>query len=285
MYPRMSTSSWFPVAVSLIALPAVAAGPVGYAQATGYFKKDSRPTLYQPLNVLDARDATAWCSPTSDPLNELLTFGFNGPVKLEELRISSGNNFDANTWNDFARARKIAIRSGKQTQTLTLEDLRGAQSVPLNPPMLGSRFTIEILDTYPADDPDAPVCLTDVVFVAEGKALNGAWLTTRLKFDKYTSAVMGTWYAGFEGTPDRFLSLNFDGTFRYSYEPFDTTRNKEKVLQGSYDPSASRIVFEVGGKKYGVKFSKDPAKKGSGQVLSLEGELPEDLKGEWRSHP
>ncbi|MFZ5445000.1 MAG: NADase-type glycan-binding domain-containing protein [Myxococcota bacterium] len=281
----MSTSSWFPVAVSLIALPAVAAGPVGYAQATGYFKKDSRPTLYQPLNVLDARDATAWCSPTSDPLNELLTFGFNGPVKLEELRISSGNNFDANTWNDFARARKIAIRSGKQTQTLTLEDLRGAQSVPLNPPMLGSRFTIEILDTYPADDPDAPVCLTDVVFVAEGKALNGAWLTTRLKFDKYTSAVMGTWYAGFEGTPDRFLSLNFDGTFRYSYEPFDTTRNKEKVLQGSYDPSASRIVFEVGGKKYGVKFSKDPAKKGSGQVLSLEGELPEDLKGEWRSHP
>lgn len=271
--------------LALVGSPALAAGPVGYAQATGYFKKDSRPTLYQPLNLLDARDATAWCSTSSDPLNELLTFGFNAAVKLEELRISSGNNFDANTWNDFARARKLVIRSGKQAQTVTLEDLRGAQSVPLNPPMLGSRFTIEILDTFPADDPDASVCLTDIVFVAEGKALNGAWLTTKLKYDKATAVVMGTWYAGFEGTPDRFLSLNFDGSFRYSYEPFDTTRNKEKVVQGTYDPSAARITFDVGGKKYGVKFSKDPTKKGNAFTLTFDGELPEDLKGAWRSMP
>ena len=84
--------------VSLGAAPA-SAGGIGYAQATGYFKKESRPTLYQPLNLLDGRDVTAWCSTTSDPLNELLTFGFNGPVRIEELRINAGNNFDANTWN------------------------------------------------------------------------------------------------------------------------------------------------------------------------------------------
>ncbi|HEY1088228.1 MAG TPA: hypothetical protein VGE37_11055 [Archangium sp.] len=280
----MSTSRMVFGALSLFAAPALAGG-IGYAQATGYFKKDSRPTLYQPLNVLDGRDATAWCSTTSDPLNELLTFGFNGPVRVEELRITTGNNFDPNTWNDFSRARKLVVKSGKQTQTVNVEDVRGAQSIPLNPPMLGSRFTIEILDHYPSEDPDASVCVTDVVFVSEGKPLNGPWLTTKLKYDKSAAVVMGTWYAGFEGTPDRFLSLNFDGTFRYSYEPFDTTRNKEKVVQGTYDVSSSRLVFEVGGKKHGVKFSKDPAKKGGGFTLTLDGELPEDLKGSWRSTP
>ncbi len=259
-------------------------GSIGYAQATNYFKKDSRPTLYQPLNLLDARDATAWCSATSDPLNEQLSFGFNGPVRVEELRINSGNNFDANTWNDYSRARKLVIKSGKQSQTVTIEDVRGPQSVPLNPPMLGSRFTVEILDHYPAEDPDASVCLTDIVFVSEGKPLNGPWLTTKLKYDKATAIVMGSWYAGFAGTPDRFLSFNFDGTFRYSYEPFDTTRNKEKVISGTYDVSSSKIVFEIGGKKHGVKYSRDPGKKG-GYVLTFDGELPEDLKGDWRSQP
>lgn len=277
----------FTLGALLVSSAALAGAPgsIGYAQATGYFKKDSRPTLYQPLNLLDGRDATAWCSPTSDPLNELITFGFNGAVKIEELRISSGNNFDENTWNEHGRARKIVIKSGKQSQTLNIEDQRGVQTVQLNPPMLGSRFVIEVLDHYPAEDPDAVVCLTDVVFVAEGKPLNGPWLTTKLKYDKSSALVMGTWYSGFDKTPDRFLTFNFDGTFRFTYEPFDTTRNQEKTVTGNYDVSATKLVFEIGGKKRAVKFSKDPAKSGGGFTLSFDGELPEDLKGPWRSNP
>lgn len=269
--------------VVTLAASAWAADGIGYAQASGYFKKDTRPTLYQPLNLLDARDATAWCSPTADPLNELLTFGFNGPIRLDELHVSTGNNFDEGTWNDYGRARKFVIKSGKQSQTFSVEDVRGMQTVSLAKPLLGSRFTIEVLDQFPAEDPDASVCVTDIVFVAEGKPLNGNWLTTKLKYDKGTAQVMGTWYSGFDKTPDRFLSFNFDGTFRYSYEPFDTSRNKEKVVEGKYDVSAGRLVLEVAGKKHALKFSKDPARKG--QKLALEGEVPEDLKGEWRSLP
>ncbi|MFT3707903.1 MAG: hypothetical protein QM817_09630 [Archangium sp.] len=283
----MSSFRTMAVLIALVSTLSLAGAPgsIGYAQATGYFKKDSRPTLYQPLNLLDARDATAWCSPSADPLEELLTFGFNGAVKIEEVRINSGNNFDENTWNEYGRARKVVIKSGKQSQTLNLADQRGMQSLQLNPPMLGSRFTIEVLDHYSPDDPDMPVCVTDVVFVADGKPLNGAWLTTKLKYDKSTAVVMGTWYSGFDNTPDRFLTFNFDGTFRFSYEPFDTTRNQEKTVTGNYDVSSSRLVFEIGGKKRAVKFTKDPAKAGKGFVLSLDGELPEDLKGPWRSVP
>lgn len=284
---RMRETGWTRrVAVmGLVALsaPAWAGGVVGYAQATGYFKQDTRPTLYQPLGLLDARDATAWCSETADPLNDLLSFGFDGPVTIDELKITTGNNFDDGTFTTYARARKFRVKTGKQSQTFTVEDTRGPQTVSLSPPMMGTRFTVEVLDQYPADDPDQPVCVTDIVFVSGGKPLNGPSMTTKLKYDKHVAQVMGTWFAGYDKTPDRFLSFNYDGTFRYSFEPYDTTRAKEKVVEGKYDVSAGRLVLTVGGKKHQLKFSKDAAKKGF--ALKFDGEPPEDLKGDWRSVP
>ena len=55
----MSTLRFLTCALATMVAAPVSAGSIGYAQATGYFKKESRPTLYQPLNLLDARDATA----------------------------------------------------------------------------------------------------------------------------------------------------------------------------------------------------------------------------------
>lgn len=271
----------------LIAVPA-AAGPIGYAQATGYFKKDSRPTLYQPLNLLDGRDATAWCSPTSDPLGELLSFGFKGPTRIDEIKITTGNNFDENAFQLFSRAKKLQVKAAKGSQSFTVVDQRGPQTITFNPPIEGSRITIEVLDHYAAEDLDQPVCITDVIFVSEGKPLDGSWLTTKLKYDKNSAPLLGSWFAGFDGTPDRFLAFHFDGTFRYSYEPFDTRNSKEKVIEGTYEASATRLTFEIPGTKgkVGLKYSRDENKKGKGgYTLSLEGEVPEDFKGTFRSVP
>src|SRR5215471_20290733 len=80
------------------------ATPIGYAQATGYYKKDTRPTLYQPLNLLDGREITCWCSTSSDPLAETLTFGFKDMAKIDEIRIYTGNGFDDRTFQEFSRA-------------------------------------------------------------------------------------------------------------------------------------------------------------------------------------
>lgn len=264
---------------------AAMAGGVGYAQATGYFKKDSRPTLYQPLNLLDARDATAWCSTSADPLNELITFGFTSPTRIDEIRISTGNNFNESTWNEFARAHKLVFMAGKQSQTVMLEDKRGLQTFTLDKPFTTTRLVLEIRDQFPAEDPDQPVCITDIVFVSDGKPLNGAWLTTKLKYDKSVQSLMGTWFAGYDGSPDRFLALHYDGTFRYSFEPFDTKRAEPKALEGRWDVQGGKLLFEVGGKRYGPKYSKDPAKKGSGEVLGIDGDVPEELKGPFRSVP
>ncbi len=275
----------------LLALPA-AAGPIGYAQATGYYKKDSRPTLYQPLNLLDGRDATAWCSTTSDPLGELLSFGFKGNTRIDELKVTTGNNFDENTFQAFSRAKKLSIKGAKASQSFTIGDQRGPQTITFNPPLEGSRFTIEVLDHYPADDLDQPVCLTDVIFISEGKPLDGSWLTTKLKYDKNHAPLVGSWFAGFDGTPDRFLAFNFDGTFRYSFEPYDTTRAKEKVIEGTYEASPTKLTLEIPGTKgkLSVTYSRDENKKGKkgGYTLSLEGtakDFPEDLKGTFRSVP
>jgi hypothetical protein len=272
------------VLVSLSPGLALAGSPAGYAQATGYFKKDSRPTLYQPLNLLDGKDATVWCSTGPDPLNELLTFGFNGAVKIDEVRITTGNNLDEKTFAQFARARKLTLRAGKKSQTLTLEDQRGTQAVSINPPLEASRFAIEILDQYPSDDSDAPVCITDVVFVSEGKALNGPWLAAKLKYDKATALLLGTWYLGYEGTPDKFLSFNYDGTFRYAYEPFDGNRDKPVSLEGKYDASGGRITFEIAGHRHAAKVLHDESKKG-GFTLSFDGDVPPELKQVFRSVP
>lgn len=265
------------------------AGPMGYAQATGYYKQESRPTLYQPLNLLDGRDATAWCTPTADTLTDHLSFGLKADEKIEEFKISNGNNFSAETWAAFGRAKKIEIKAGSQTRTINLEDQRGMQTVTLDPPLDGSRFTVEVLDSYPPDDPDQPVCVTDFIFVSQGKALSGSYLTSKLKYDKSLFQVMGTWFGGYDDKPDHFLSFFFDGTFRYSYEPYDTQRYKPKNLEGEFDVSGGRIVFTIKGAKGKVaaKMQKDASRKGSkgGFTLAFEGEVPAELKQVFRSVP
>ena len=272
--------------VVLAALPAFA-GPIGYAQATGYYKKESRPTLYQPLNVLDGRDNTAWCSPTADTLNDHLTFGFKGAERIEEVRISTGNNFSEDTWAQFGRAKKVEIKGLKGSKTFELEDKRGTQTITFDPPLEGTRFTLEVLDQHLADDPDSPVCLTDVIFVSQGKPASGPYLGTRLKYDKQVAQVMGTWFAGYDEKPDRFLAFFFDGTFRYSYEPYDTQKYQPKDVVGEYDVSPGRMTLQIGKAKKSVRMNLDAntkSKKG-GQVLVLEGDLPDDLKQQFRSVP
>jgi hypothetical protein len=272
------------IAGGMLVSAAVGAGPVGYLQATGYFKKDSRPTLYQPLNLLDARPQTAWCSTSSDVLNDHLTLGFKEPTRLDELRITNGNDFDEATWNSFGRARKLELSGGDRKVTFELEDKRGVQTVSISPPVTGIRFRLDVLDQHPAEDPEAAVCMTDLLAVADGKPLSGAWLGQKLKFDKAQALVLGVWYTGYAGKPDKFLAFFIDGSFRYSYEPYDTKLNTPKALDGTYEAGAGRVTFEVGGKKVTAKLNLTPG-KGDAVGLSLEGDVPPELKQAFRNNP
>ena len=266
---------------------ALAAAPIGYAQATGYYKKETRPTLYQPLNLLDGREATAWCTSGPDPLNDHLTFGFKGPVRIDEVRIYTGNGFDDSTFKEFSRAKKLALKGPAGAQTLAVADQRGQQVIALNPPVEGEQFTVEVLDQYPAEDPESPVCVTDVVFYADGKPLNGPWLTQELKYDRARANLLGTWFAGSEGAPDRYLSFYFDGTYRFVHQPWDPMA-KGKIWDGAYDPSGSRLTLKLPGKgKVNARLQRADARSDSGRevrTLVLDGDVPEDLKSTFRDH-
>jgi hypothetical protein len=260
---------------------ALAAPPIGYAQATGYFKKDKRPTLYQPLNLLDGREATAWCTTTSDPLEDVLSFGFKGTVRIDEVRIYTGNGFDEATFKEFSRARKLLLKGPDGAQSLVVADQRGQQAVALNPPMRGTHFTLQVLDQYLVEDPESPVCLTDVVFYSGGKPLNGSWLTQKLKYDRSRAGLLGTWFAGSEGAPDKFLSFYFDGSFRFVHEPWDPAQ-KGKTITGDYDPRGGRMSLQVPGKgKVNVQLRR--GQTNGQQTLVLDGDVPPELKQTFRS--
>ncbi|HYV48427.1 MAG TPA: hypothetical protein VFA20_26390 [Myxococcaceae bacterium] len=282
-----------PILLLLLSAPAAAAPGVGYATSTNYFKKDSRPTLYQPLNLLDARELTVWCSRGSDAQEDPIRVGFRGPVTIDEIRVYTGNGTDDDTFSEFSRAKKLSIKGPTRGTTFTVADQRGLQAVTLNPPLQGEQFTLEILDAYPADDPESPVCLTDVVFYSDGKPLNGNWLTQKLKYDKGHALVLGTWFAGYKGAPDRYLSFFFDGTFRFLFEPFEKKHGmKERSYGGEYEVRGNTVVLTIGGKRVAGKLS---ATKGgnkddfddtpAGRAITFEGkDVPDDFKQPFRDH-
>ncbi|HZH03029.1 MAG TPA: hypothetical protein VEY30_04530, partial [Myxococcaceae bacterium] len=147
---------------------------------------------------------------------------------------------------------------------------------------------LEVLDQFPAEDLDAPVCLTDLVFYSEGKPLNGPWLTPKLKYDKSQAGVLGTWYGGYEGAPDRFLSFFFDGTYRFTYEPLDSSA-KRRTFSGTYDVTGSRLTLEIPGKgKVAGQIDRERrnATAKLSRSLALSGNaLPDELKQAFRDAP
>jgi len=273
------------LALAALPLPALGAPHIGYAQSSNYYKKDTRPTLYQPLNLLDGREITCWCSTSSDPLAETLAFGFNEPAKIDEIRIYTGNGFDDRTFQEFSRAKRLILKGPTGATSMTVADHRGLQAFSIDPPLVGAQFSLEIVDEYPSEDPEMPVCLTDVVFYSKGKALNGSWLTQKLKYDKNRAPLLGTWFSGSEGAPDRFLSFFFDGTYRFVFQPFDEAL-KPKAFSGGYQATGGSIVLEIPGRgRVNAKTEREPQPKERGlatHTLRLDGELPEDLKQPFR---
>jgi len=267
----------------LMPLAAHAAPPeLGYAQASNYFKREARPTQYPPVHLVDGKEGTAWCSASGDPLVERLTFGFKGEVKVDEVRVITGNAADEETWKAFGRARKLALRGLGGGATVTLADERGPQSVTLKSPVEGAEFSVEVLDLYAADDLDQPTCISEIVFYSGGKPLGASWLTPQWKHDRTLAPLLGTWYGGSPGAPTHFLTLYADGTWRYAYEPWDSPRDSKSRV-GTYELSGNTVQLLLeGGARVAVRLEQ---KKGGEPVLAVDESGPEPFKRPWRSEP
>ncbi|WP_224368321.1 NADase-type glycan-binding domain-containing protein [Hyalangium versicolor] len=265
---------------------ALAAPPatVGYAQAGDYLDKDAHPDRFSPLNVLDGRDTTAWCAPDGEGAFRGMTIGFKGVATVDEVRVYTGNATERDAFKAYPRAKKITLEGKDTARGFTLEDKRGQQTIPLNPPVSGAWITLEVKDVFPGSEDGAPVCLTDVIFYSEGKPLNGTKLAPNLKYDARTAPLLGTWFGGLEGAPDSFLSFYVDGTYRFVHEPLG---GEPSAFTGAYSASNSKLSLELPKKgKVSVKFTREEADGSSGgYTLALEGDLPDEWKEAFRSRP
>ncbi|HEY1908704.1 MAG TPA: hypothetical protein VGG91_21850 [Myxococcaceae bacterium] len=186
---------------------------LGYVQATDWYEHASTPAHFQPLQLVDGNLKTAWCTSTSDAQADALTFGFVAMVVVDEIRLGTGNQADTAAFHASARPKKFVLRTDGRASTFSVADTEWVQTVKLDQPLQGQVFTLEVLDVEPAEDPAAPACLSEVQFVSHGKPVP-APKKALLKWDPQRQRLLGTWYAGDEGNPDRSLSFFLDGTWQ-----------------------------------------------------------------------
>ena len=224
---------------------ALAGSGVGYGHATSQLKLDTRPTLYQPLNVLDGREISVWCEGAEgDGVGEGIHVGFKETTVIDEIRISTGDGKEDSTFAAHNRVKKLVVRERDSNHSFTMLDQRGPQSFKIDPPIEADRVFLEIAEVVRGGGEDNATCLSDVVFVSKGKALNGPHLTDRLKYDKGRAQLMNTWYAGPAGAPERFLEFYFDGTFHFVYRPFDPDE-KGVTLEGDYTFEKGKLMLRL----------------------------------------
>ncbi|MFY2560191.1 NADase-type glycan-binding domain-containing protein [Corallococcus terminator] len=278
--------SRLPLAFLLLAsaAPAASTAPPGYAQAADYLERERQPERYSPLHLLDGRDTTAWCATGATPAP--VTIGFKDVVTIDEVRVYTGDGTDKAAYKAHARAKKLTLTSVDSAKSLKVEDKRGLQAVPISPALTGNRFTLEVAERFPGADEGAPVCVTDLIFYSGGKALNGTWLAPRLRYDSRLAPLLGTWFSGMSGAPDRFLSFYVDGTYRFAHEPLEG--GEPSTVTGTYALSGSRLTLEVPKRgKMTVRLQKAASEgaTSAGSTLELDGAVAEEWGRAFRGQP
>ena len=67
--------------------------------------------------------------------------------------------------------------------------------------------------------------------------------------DRGRAAVMNMWASGPEGSPEKFLSLYYDGTFHFRFVPIDPDV-AGKQFSGEYKYEAGRLLLKFSGAEW-----------------------------------
>ncbi|HCF61441.1 MAG TPA: hypothetical protein DFS52_26015 [Myxococcales bacterium] len=234
----------------LLPASALAKGAFGYARASSQLEHDSRPARYQPLNMVDGRAATSWCEGArGDGVGQRIVVGFQAPVSIDEVRVTNGEASSRQAFKANNRVRVLTLSNELARHTVTLSDTQRPQEIKLGKPLEGERFVVEIQEVFRGEGEANATCLTDVVFVSGGKPLSGPSLAGKLGDRNGAVALMGSWYSGLEGAPERFLDLYFDKTFRYRYQPFDPEEPGEEI-RGEFAFDGKQLRLKPSGKEW-----------------------------------
>ena len=257
---------------------------LGYVQATDWYEHANNPAHFQPLQLVDGNLKTAWCSSTSDAQADALGFGFASVAVVDEVRVGTGNQADTASFHASARPRKFVLRTDGRASTFSVADTEGVQTVKLDQPLQGQVFTLEVLDVEPAEDPAAPACVSEVQLVSHGKPVPHP-KSKLLKWDAQRQRLLGTWYAGDEGNPDRSLSFFLDGTWQLRTVVYDEP-TRPKTVNGTWGPEKKGLWMKAPssgkGKVTPELETKADARGKPRTTLALKGSVPAALRVPFR---
>ena len=285
MGPAMNFSS-LPLLLVALSPAAAFAGGLGYARPSSQLKSDTKPALFQALNLLDGKATTAWCEGVEgDGVGETVIVGFKGPTSIDEVGITTGNARDAASFQAHGRVKQLDLKTDQKNHSFSVVDDTTAQSFKLDSPIEVERLSLEIAEVVKAEGDEHATCLADVVFLFKGKPLNGPFLEAKLRYERGRAALMGTWYGGPEGARDRFLDFDYDGTWRYSFRPYDP-EVKAVQLQGKYVFDGDRLRLEIPGKGWTEVRTAPHATRDDSVVLEIADKaLEKSLAGKWTDRP
>ena len=257
---------------------------LGYVQATDWYEHANNPAHFQPLQLVDGNLKTAWCSSTSDAQADALGFGFASVAVVDEVRVGTGNQADTASFHASARPRKFVLRTDGRASTFSVADTEGVQTVKLDQPLQGQVFTREVLAVEPAEDPAAPACVSEVELVSHGKPVPHP-KGKLLKWDPQRQRLLGTWYAGDEGNPDKSLSFFLDGTWQLRTVVYDEP-TRPKTVTGTWGLEKKGLWMKAPtsgkGKVTPELETKADARGKPRTTLALKGSVPAALRVPFR---
>jgi len=259
--------------VLLLGLPVAwpaAAAEVLYARSNGALQAHDRPGRYSALNVLDANPATAWCTAGSGKGAELEVV-FSETVHLDRLEIATGNQKSAATFSSFTRVKAMQLRADDMAQAIELRDERGRQTMEFDPSIDTRRLVFRLQSGHRGDS-QRHSCISDIVFFAGRRALNGKKLSRHIKRSRRRLPFLDTWVSGPEEGRNRELIFGLQGRFWFSYVPHDPMQESVE-LKGPWRLQGGVPQLRVKKKWLPLRVKRDDA----GRVIRLKVEANERL--------
>ncbi|NMB74110.1 MAG: discoidin domain-containing protein [Myxococcales bacterium] len=236
------------------------AGDVMYARSDGAYMARENPSRYTALNVLDNDKTTAWCSAGTGQNAEIEIVFFEA-TSIDRVDVATGNQMDANDFAAFGRVREIQLQSGEEVHSLKLSDKTGLQTFRFDPTIHSDRLLLKMKAAYRGKK-ERHVCLTDVVFYAGKKIVQGKDLGRHIRAHGDALPFLDTWVSGPSDAREKELVFGVRGDFRFIWVPADPDQPSVR-LKGAWRLSDNELQVKPDKEKQwlSVKVKRDDAER------------------------
>ena len=257
-------------------VPAAAASDgrasVAFVEATS--ERDDGKPASSMWNVTDDNNGTEWCSAPTAPGKQAINYTFDDNVVVTHVGLMLPHGKDG-TDKRVRRPKRVMVADVEHRVEVNLKDTGDLQLLELSEPARGRRVVVEILETYPGEKDDSPVCLAEVSLRNKNRELTGDVAARARALNTPSRRLLHEWHDDLSA-PSRTLIFNVDGTFTYRYAPLLEERAPSKV-KGKWLADGDTVALEVGGKSYLMKttLTKVADEGGTTVELALSGDGPD----------